>query len=120
MEAEPTISDASNRKRRVQYRLRTLMIVVTFLAVACAYVGWQAKVVRERNAWLEMHQQEYFPFSGPWGVIFQGDRAQSPSRFRLLIGDTPQLRIIVSKTASRADKELAASLFPEADVLDWP
>jgi hypothetical protein len=37
-------------RRRFQFRLRTLMIVVTLLAVACAYVAWQSKIVRERRA----------------------------------------------------------------------
>ena len=30
---------------RFQFRLRTLMIAVTLLAVPCAYVGWQAMIV---------------------------------------------------------------------------
>jgi hypothetical protein len=33
-----------------QFRLRTLMIVVTLVAIPCGYVGWQAKIVRERKA----------------------------------------------------------------------
>ncbi len=33
-----------------QFRLRTLMIAVTLLAVACGYVGSQAKIVRERES----------------------------------------------------------------------
>jgi hypothetical protein len=36
--------------RRFQFRLRTLMIVVTLLAVPLGYVGWQAKIVRERKS----------------------------------------------------------------------
>ena len=35
---------------KLQFRLRTLMIVVTLLAVPLGYVGWQAKIVRERKA----------------------------------------------------------------------
>ena len=46
MEAEPP-----KRKRRwYQFGLRTLMIAVTLLAVPLGYVGWQAKIVRERKA----------------------------------------------------------------------
>src|SRR5258707_1044172 len=37
-------------KRRFQFRLRTLMIGVTVFAVGCGYVGWQAKIVKDRNA----------------------------------------------------------------------
>ena len=36
-------------RRRFQFRLRTLMIVVTLLAVPCAYIGWQAKIVRAQR-----------------------------------------------------------------------
>jgi hypothetical protein len=47
MEAEPS----NKAKRRwFQFRLRTLMIVVTLLAVPLGYVGWQVKIVRERKA----------------------------------------------------------------------
>jgi hypothetical protein len=38
---------ASPTPRRFQFGLRTLMIVVTLLAGACGYVGWQANIVRE-------------------------------------------------------------------------
>jgi hypothetical protein len=53
MEAEPPNADSPKRKRRwFQYSLRTLLIGVTLLAVVCGYVGWQAKIVREREAML--------------------------------------------------------------------
>ena len=52
MQAEPPKADPPKRKRRwFQFSLRTLMIVVTLLAVPLGYVGWQAKIVRERT-WL--------------------------------------------------------------------
>jgi hypothetical protein len=44
-------------KRWFQFSLRTLMIVITLLAVPLAYVGWQAKIVRERKAMLEFIRQ---------------------------------------------------------------
>jgi hypothetical protein len=44
------MSDQPSPRRRIQFRLRTLMVVVTLLAVPCGYVGWQAKIVRERKA----------------------------------------------------------------------
>jgi hypothetical protein len=44
MQAEPSKADQPKRNRhRFQFRLRTLMIAVTLLAVPCAYVGWQAR-----------------------------------------------------------------------------
>jgi hypothetical protein len=41
---------------RFQFRLRTLLIVVALLAVACAYVGWQAKIVKERHKAVASYQ----------------------------------------------------------------
>src|SRR5947209_6427236 len=38
-------------KLRFQFRLRTLMIAVTLLSIPCAYLGWQAAIVRHR-AWV--------------------------------------------------------------------
>ena len=39
------------KRRRFQFRLRTRIIGVTLLAVVCGYVGWHAKIARERKAW---------------------------------------------------------------------
>jgi hypothetical protein len=38
---------------RFQFRLRTLFIVLTLLAIPCGYVGWQKKIVADRAAFLE-------------------------------------------------------------------
>jgi hypothetical protein len=48
MEAEPTKSDPPKR-RRFQFRLRTLMIVVTLLAVACWGIVDRARLIHERD-----------------------------------------------------------------------
>ena len=51
MPTEPPKAEPPKRNRRwFRFSLRTLMIGVTLLAVACAYVGWQAKIVGERRA----------------------------------------------------------------------
>ena len=53
IEAKPIKADPPKRKRRwFQFSLRTLMIGVTLLAVLLGYVGWQASIVRERQAML--------------------------------------------------------------------
>jgi hypothetical protein len=48
------MADQPSPRRRFQFRLRTLMIGVTvFCVVVGGYVGWQAKIVRERRALLD-------------------------------------------------------------------
>jgi hypothetical protein len=44
--------DSAPPHRRFQFRLRTLLIVVTLLAVACAYFARPMKIARNRNAML--------------------------------------------------------------------
>src|SRR5690348_1919362 len=64
--------DQPSSRRRFQFRLRTLMIVVTLLAVACAYIGWQAKIVRERRIELERTvdlRVVGIDGSDKWGII---------------------------------------------------
>jgi hypothetical protein len=104
MEAEPP-----KRKRRwFQFSLRTLMIVVTLLAVACAYVGWQEKIVRERQAWkdnpkfyVEMGQQ--VPSNLPW--------------IRRLLGDSDCMWIIADDSVSDAELDACRLAFPDVSVL---
>jgi hypothetical protein len=57
MNQKPNTADPAKPRRGLfQFRLRTLLIVVmALLAIPMAYVGWQAKIVRERKAWSEAH-----------------------------------------------------------------
>jgi hypothetical protein len=101
------MADQPVARRRFQFRLRTLMIGVTLLAVPCTYVGWQAKIVREREAFLENRMwlsAEHSP-SGP---------VQAHWMLRLL-GAKSVYYVLVWNLA---DAERAASLFPEAIVSD--
>jgi hypothetical protein len=43
------MADQRPPRRWFQFRLRTLMIGMTLLAVPCSYVGWQAKIAREQK-----------------------------------------------------------------------
>jgi hypothetical protein len=104
---------------RFQFRLRTLLIVVALLAVMCAFVGWQAKIVTGRKGWLNSHAEQVFVIA-PDSVFARGDREQSPSHLRVWFGDERRDWIAVPETASITEKQSAASLFPEADVVQWP
>jgi hypothetical protein len=108
MQTEPSKAEPPKRKRRwFQFSLRTLLIGVTLLAVPLGYVGWQAKIVRERGAFLENHfclSAEHSP-TGP---------VEAPWMLRVL-GAKPIYYVLVW---NQADAERAASLFPEAIVSD--
>src|SRR4051812_30730798 len=84
--------DQPHPRRRFQFRLRTLMIGVTLLAVVCAasaqtFHEWQ--IVRKREAWISGHQQ----CREPWRIFAnchrfaEKDASAGPSWFRILIGD---------------------------------
>ena len=49
-----------SRRRWCQFTLRTMLLAVAVLALPCAYVGWQAKIVAERKAWLEARPAPMF------------------------------------------------------------
>ena len=95
-------------RRRFQFRLRTLMIVVTLLAVGCGYVGWQAKIVRERKAMLETGSD------GPVvdSTVDKGKDGAIPT-IRLWFGDHFYSSVHVKQ---KADINPYKAAFPEADV----
>ena len=95
------------------------MIGVTLLAVPAGYVGWQAKIVSERKAWLDARPEQVFVMA-PFSIFARGNREQSPSHLRVWIGDEQRDWIALSGSASIAERQLAASFFPEADVVEWP
>ncbi len=112
------------KRRWFQFRLRTLFIVITAAAVACAYVGWQAKIVRERKALRER-------FKG-WEIIVQFERQGTPppavfphvSWLRRLLGDEAVGTIYVipdegqfywGDEKERYEDEIREA-FPEAEI----
>ncbi len=48
---------------RFQFSLRTLLIGVALLAVPCVYVAHEAKIVAERKAWLDAHDNNSYSFA---------------------------------------------------------
>jgi hypothetical protein len=113
------MTDAPSPRRRFQFRLRTLMIGVTLFAlIPCGNVGWQAKIVRERQAWIA-HQPFRLRTDQPKNVreLAQGDTTQSPSRVRLWLGDESVEAIVIPNSSTPEELKLAASLFPEAAIV---
>jgi hypothetical protein len=109
MQTDPPKAKPPKRERRwFQFSLRSLLIGVALLALACAYVGWQAKIVRERKAFLQTRY--YLPGDSSPDV----KPLRAPWMLRLL-GAEPIYHITVF---GRADAERAANPFPEAFIQD--
>ena len=117
MQAEPPKADPPKRKRRwFQFSLRTLFAVVTATAVTCAYVAREAAVVRARQAWAADVRTFVF-FEHP-REFAHGDHSQSPSLIRHWLGDETRKVVVVGTSDSIAEKQFAATLFPEAAVYE--
>ena len=104
------MADQPSPRRRFQFRLRTLMIGVTLLAVACAYVGWQAKIVRERRA--ELNRVVNMRMVG----IDAGDQAKDISWARRLLGDKSVNSILMPPDTTTEELDRIRALFPESKV----
>jgi hypothetical protein len=123
VQTEPSKADSPKRKRRwFQFSLRTLMIAVTVLAVACGYVGWQVKIVRARKAF-----QERLELQGGWVYIGSdsGRFAWHPAPIgslelpwiRQRLGDEAAIVVYVpTGDEYNEDYAEASRLFPEASV----
>jgi hypothetical protein len=74
------------RRRWYQFRLRTLLVVVTLLAIPCGYVGWQARIVHERKAVIAEVERLGGSYSSRRPSMFE---AGDPCWIRLMLGDVP-------------------------------
>jgi hypothetical protein len=98
-------------RHRFQFRLRTLMIIVTLVAMASGHVGWQARIVRERKATLA---QMIDAKSTERGGYAWGD-AQVPW-IRRILGDRAVRCIGLPITATKDFRQRLRATFPEARV----
>jgi hypothetical protein len=110
METEP------KRKRRwFQFSLRSLLIGVMLLAVLCAYVGWQAKIVRERNAMraqMKRRGTETVDFDD---VVLDRSKFRPLCMFREWMGDKALFEAYVTNGELNSPYVLRIKeLFPEA------
>jgi hypothetical protein len=108
------MTQTTRKRRRIQFRLRTLMIVVTVLAVACGYVGWQAKFVRERNGmldWIARHGGRAYPLIDP-------RPNEMPPLVRRLLGDEPIGAVILRGPITAEERRSIAARLPEATIAD--
>jgi hypothetical protein len=146
MQAEPSKAELPKR-RWFQFSLRTLLIGVTLLAVPLGYVGWQAKIVRERQAWIANPEpiKRELKFQEDWfaahktdkdpGEILHGEvrfltlpetakvltdgrsRDSGPSFIRRWLGDKRYDQIGIDAPANEDEIRRAVELFPESLII---
>jgi hypothetical protein len=92
----------------MRFRLRTLMTVVTLLSLACAYVGWQAKIARERTAMLDTGSENSIV-----RAVLDKEKDGAVPTIRLWFGDHFCRSVYVKHSA---DVQRYQTTFPEADV----
>ena len=97
---------AENPKRRWQFSLRTLLIVVTLAALPCAWVGYSLNWIRERHIFVERTHCR---------VINQGNLCLPPAQAPGLLWLFEEIGFdLVLCKDSEIDE--AKRLFPESSV----
>ena len=112
---------APPKRRWYQYSLRTLLIVVTLLAIPSGYVGWQANIVRERQAmlaWIKKAGGADFPYV-PWAQLKKYPPPPLPW-IREQFGDEWVVWIYYPKSFQPRDLERIRKEFPEAELSESP
>jgi hypothetical protein len=109
-------------RRRFQINLRTLLIGVTLLAVACGYVGWQAKIVRERRAALAELRVSPRRFTialeHVQGFDDDGLDRTIPTARRWM-GDQTVYRIVYKPDTTEQELSRLRRIFPEALIYEF-
>jgi hypothetical protein len=130
MQCEPPSAESPKPKRRwFQFSLRTLLIVVALLAVPLGYVGWQAKIVRERKAMVrevakmggQVVFSSYETKLGPDSHFRFGETTMKPpyptvSTLRAWLGDDFALGIALPAATPTDTLKRVEQIFPEAKV----
>jgi len=110
------MTDQASHRRRFQFRLRTLLIVVALLAVPLSYVGWQAKIVRQRNQFRDrLNDADSYPML--FGIEDPYNYGDGIAGIRGWMGDHEAERIWFYSHASDAELDEARNLFPEAEII---
>lgn len=116
---------AKNRKRRAVDKrcgLRALLVFTAVIAGPCAWIAYNAYIVRQRFNVLSLFESTDSCLHAANGLV----RGQSPptiSAIRRMLGDQPVP--IIFYTASLDDAEEthlkeARQVFPEAAFFEWP
>ncbi len=117
MQTEAPDAEPPKRKRRwYQFSLRTLMVFVTLMAAASAYVAGQKKIVSDRKEMLFILSSKYQGI--PLRSVPLVPPASKISWLRRMLGDEEWTLIVLPKTTSLEDRRTIEACYPEAD-LKW-
>jgi hypothetical protein len=105
---------SASPRRRFQFGLRSLMIGVTLLAIPCGYLGWQVRIVRERDAMLRHSPDVIGAISRP---RVDGQLTGEVSWVRIWLGDNEWFEIDLNDAASDETVERYELAFPEARII---
>jgi hypothetical protein len=109
------MTDAPSPRYRFQFRLRTLMIGVTLLAVPLGYVGWQAKIVRDRRALLDSIKAAG---GGDETAMFHNNASPPPPPWlRRILGDETVELLLVPPATDEETMARIHRLFPDTRIL---
>jgi hypothetical protein len=85
--------------------------------------AWEVKIVQERRDWFKDHPVDVeidVDDIPAFRKFSRGDPYARPSEQRRKLGDVTIDRVYVLPSTSNEDKQKAAGLFPEADILELP
>jgi hypothetical protein len=110
MEAEPSKADLPKRKRsRFQFRLRTLLIALLALVI-CGYIGWQEKIVVQRQAMVRHITLDDKGFC-LFGVVPPEKELNWIRRF---LGDQRSDQVLLPPETSKEERDRIRTVLPEA------
>jgi len=138
------MADQPSPRRRFQFRLRTLMIGVTMLALPLGYAAWHIRIVRERKELLSLVVDRGGGYLisdepilsrvrpvgtlPPDGLIRRNrsfttlsthDVTKNPSWIRVWFGDESVATLWLSASVSSDDSARIVAAFPEANVCQY-
>jgi hypothetical protein len=92
----------------LRFRLRSLLIAITALAVPCAWVGWSLRWIEARRQWTADTPSKWPSFrnkqTAPAGLWLFGEDGRDYVRWF---------------SEMRISKEEMQRLFPEAQIVEW-
>jgi hypothetical protein len=121
-------SSKHGEHRWFSFSLRTLLIVMTSLGCVLGWVGWNLKMVRQREAtrsWLENQGGLVCEYKSthPYAVVPQTyrsyDASCEPSWLRKMLGDQTVRVVDLPPALTEAQRKMIEEVFSEAEMRQY-